>query len=132
MRDKNVSQSSIILQRYSDNKWNSLPTSLLGEDSNYFYFTAQTPGFSPFAITGGTLAKEIVSKTQPAADTKIQPGANVVNAVQNNTAPKTVQASGLTSEQKSEKGKSSNLPVFAMICMIALFLVTFLFRLDKK
>ena len=33
MREKNVNQSSITLQRYSDNKWNSLPTSLLGEDS---------------------------------------------------------------------------------------------------
>ncbi|MDQ1275743.1 MAG: hypothetical protein QG610_1318, partial [Euryarchaeota archaeon] len=75
--------------------------------------------------------KEIMSKTQPAADTKIQPGANVVNAVQNNTS-NTIQASGPKSEQKSEKGKSSNLPVFAMVCIIDLFLVTFLFRLDKK
>ncbi|MDQ1252357.1 MAG: hypothetical protein QG646_1478 [Euryarchaeota archaeon] len=131
MREKNVNQSSITLQRYSDNKWNSLPISLLGEDSSYFYFTAQTPGFSPFAITAGMITKEIVSKTQPTSDAKTQPGANVVNAVQNNTS-NTIQASGPKSEQKSEKGKSSNLPVFAMVCMIALFLVTFLFRLDKK
>jgi PGF-pre-PGF domain-containing protein len=50
--DKNIDRSSITLNRYSDKKWNQLPTSLSGEDERYLYFTAKTPGFSPFAITG--------------------------------------------------------------------------------
>ena len=50
IKDKNIDKSSIILNRYSDNKWNQLPTDLSGEDDSYLYFTAKTPGFSPFAI----------------------------------------------------------------------------------
>ncbi len=52
VQDKNIDKASITLNRYSDMKWNSLPVSLLGEDDKYLYFTAKTPGFSPFAITG--------------------------------------------------------------------------------
>lgn len=38
-------------------KWNPLETVLKGEDTEYLYFEAKTPGFSPFAITGtNTLA----------------------------------------------------------------------------
>ena len=31
---------------------------MLREDNRYLYFTAETPGFSPFAITGKLIAKE--------------------------------------------------------------------------
>ena len=56
IKDRKIEQSSITLNRYSDKKWNQLPTSLLSEDDKYLYFTAKTPGFSPFAITGKTMA----------------------------------------------------------------------------
>jgi PGF-pre-PGF domain-containing protein len=47
-----VSENTITLYRYSEGVWNSLPTTLSREDEVYFYFTAETPGFSPFAISG--------------------------------------------------------------------------------
>src|ERR1035437_1034019 len=64
IQDKNINQSSIILNRYSENKWNQLPTSLSGKDDRYFYFIAKTPGFSPFAITGMTKAEESMTGKQ--------------------------------------------------------------------
>ncbi len=135
MQDKGINRSSIILNRYNDKKWNQLPTSLLSEDNKYLYFTAQTPGFSPFAITDNTIVKETVTQTQPAAETKIQPGTKTETILQNSAISETVQGSEQKSEQnsqqKSDKGKSSNLPIFGMICMIALLLVAFLFKMDK-
>ena len=59
IQDKNINQSSIVLNRYSDNKWNQLPTSLSGKDDRYIYFIAKTPGFSPFAITGTDESRRI-------------------------------------------------------------------------
>ncbi|MBW2675807.1 MAG: PGF-pre-PGF domain-containing protein [Deltaproteobacteria bacterium] len=50
--DNNVDRSTIRLNRYHDGRWNPLPTQLTGEDDAYVYITAQTPGFSVFAITG--------------------------------------------------------------------------------
>jgi len=55
----NIDQSSIILNRYSDRKWSELPTTLLREDDRYLYFTSETPGFSPFAITAKRIVVEI-------------------------------------------------------------------------
>ena len=52
IQSSNINQSSITLNRYSDGVWSQLPTVLVGDDGTYLYFIAQTPGFSPFAITG--------------------------------------------------------------------------------
>ncbi|NOZ76302.1 MAG: PGF-pre-PGF domain-containing protein, partial [Euryarchaeota archaeon] len=35
-----------------NNGWEVLPTSLIGEDADYVYYTGVTPGFSYFAIVG--------------------------------------------------------------------------------
>ncbi len=44
--------ASIKLNRYSEDVWTALPTTRTDEDTAYLYFESQTPGFSPFAITG--------------------------------------------------------------------------------
>jgi PGF-pre-PGF domain-containing protein len=54
VNENNIDRSSIKLNRYHDDKWNSLNTVEITEkeDHDHFYFSAETPGFSPFAITG--------------------------------------------------------------------------------
>lgn len=47
-----VSKDTVTLYRYSEGVWNPLPTTFSREDEVYFYFTAETSGFSPFAISG--------------------------------------------------------------------------------
>ena len=49
--EQGVSKDNVALYRYSEGVWNSLPTTFSREDEVYFYFTAETPGFSPFAIS---------------------------------------------------------------------------------
>ena len=50
--EQEVSEDTVTLYRYSEGSWNPLPTALNKEDETYFYFIAETPGFSPFAISG--------------------------------------------------------------------------------
>jgi len=50
--ENDIDKSTITLCRYSDNTWNALPATPIGGDEDFFYFRAETPGFSPFAITG--------------------------------------------------------------------------------
>lgn len=38
--------------RYEKGEWGALPTSKVGEDDDFVYFEAETPGFSIFAVTG--------------------------------------------------------------------------------
>jgi PGF-pre-PGF domain-containing protein len=49
--EQGISENTITLYRYSEGSWNPLSTALNGQDEAYFYFTAETPGFSPFAIS---------------------------------------------------------------------------------
>ncbi len=105
IQDKNINQSSIVLNRYSDNKWNQLPTSLSGKDDRYLYFIAKTPGFSPFAITGMMIAEESVTGKQNS------------------------EQKGSTST--SGKG-SNNISVLGMICLIACLLAIFMYKINQK
>ena len=79
VQDKLIDKSAIVLNRYSDNAWNQLPTGLSSEDDKYLYFSAQTPGFSPFAITGkstaaGTIESASVNKTKTSNENETQTG----------------------------------------------------------
>ncbi len=46
-----VVQGTVRLNRYHDGDWQSLNTWETGSDDDYYYFRAETPGFSPFSIT---------------------------------------------------------------------------------
>jgi len=79
IKDKDIDQSSIVLNRYSDKKWNELPTTFLNEDDKYLYFKAESPGFSPFAITGEA-TKE--TEIQPEVDINKSNGCTAENVEQ--------------------------------------------------
>jgi methanogen extracellular protein (TIGR04279 family)/PGF-pre-PGF domain-containing protein len=49
--ENHIKIDSLILQHFSDKKWNSLSTEKVSEDTNYIYLIAKTPSFSPFAIS---------------------------------------------------------------------------------
>jgi PGF-pre-PGF domain-containing protein len=102
IQDKNIDQSFIILSRYSDKKWNPLSTNLSGEDDKYLYFTAETPGFSPFAITGKIAAKGFGNEMQPVAVNEIQ-NKPINGSLGNNNGNATANI-----EQTPEQIQSSN------------------------
>jgi PGF-pre-PGF domain-containing protein len=51
LSDNGFEVSEVALFHYSDGKWNKLPTTQTDEDDDFIYFEAETPGFSPFAIS---------------------------------------------------------------------------------
>jgi len=119
IQDKKIDKSSITLKRYSDQKWNQLPTSLLSEDEKYLYFTAQTPGFSPFAITGKTTASR--NGIQPATGNKTQTKPNAVNTAAN------VEQTPEQKQSPNTSGKeSTKMPGFEAVCGIVSLLTVFL------
>lgn len=70
IQDKHVDQDSIILNRYEDKAWVQLPVSLIGEDDRYLYFTAETPGFASFVITGKATLQTQVENVQILAENR--------------------------------------------------------------
>ncbi|MGB9133499.1 MAG: PGF-pre-PGF domain-containing protein [Methanosarcina sp.] len=117
MQDKGIDRSSIVLNRYSDSKWSQLSTSLSGEDDGYMYFTAETPGFSPFAVTSKTAVKE--------SGTEMQSESSTAGIEENteNTADVEQQ-----SENEGNTSKGESTPGFEMIYGIAGFFAVSLYR----
>lgn len=52
--NKGIDSSEIVLYRWNDDKWNALPTAQTNADNKDVYYTAETPGFSAFAISTRT------------------------------------------------------------------------------
>jgi PGF-pre-PGF domain-containing protein len=52
LESENIAENTITLSRYHEGTWEALKTEKYDEDENYLYFTATTPGFSIFAISG--------------------------------------------------------------------------------
>jgi PGF-pre-PGF domain-containing protein len=124
VQDMKIDKLLIILNKYSGKKWNSLPTNLSGEDDTYLYFTAKTPGFSPFAISGKT--KTTQTKTQPLAGYKTQP---TVNDTQNKIVNTTSNVEQITKQKSNtstsgkESTKTSGFEIaYGIFCLLSVFL----------
>ncbi|KKH97020.1 hypothetical protein EO95_06595 [Methanosarcina sp. 1.H.T.1A.1] len=61
VEENNIDVSTITINRFQDEKWNALVTEMTYEDKEYYYFKAETPGFSRYAITGDKLGTEIIT-----------------------------------------------------------------------
>jgi len=118
VQDKNIDQSSITLNRYSNKTWEQLPVSLLKEDNKYLYFTARTPGFSPFAITGKTKVTE--NEIQSAVDdaqNEYTSGNMAINVEQISEQNQNLNASG------KENTKMPGFEIASgIVCLISVFL----------
>jgi PGF-pre-PGF domain-containing protein len=66
-----LESESIVLSRYSDGKWNPLETAFESEDSDYFYYAAKSPGFSPFAILIPGITEIVLSENSSAENTTV-------------------------------------------------------------
>ncbi len=117
IQDKGIDQSSIILDRYNDTKWNELPTTLLSEDNEYLYFAAETPGFSPFAITGKSVAKQTDVKPE-IKDNKEDTGSTASD----------VEPQSENKDNSSTSEKTTSAPGFEMIYGLAGLLVVALHK----
>jgi PGF-pre-PGF domain-containing protein len=117
IKDKKIIPTTIDLYRYNDKKWNKLETSLLNDDDKYLYFTAKTPGFSPFIIKGESTVK---------AGNGNLSNNDTQQAGENNT---TLQVEQKTPTEKSTENKGNKrTPGFETVYGIACLCVLFLYR----
>jgi hypothetical protein len=135
--NKNIDQASIILNRYNETKWDPLSTSLSGEDDTYMYFIAETPGFSPFVITGKMTEKEILTEIPPKPDIQSLEQSNryIGSDVEKKTEQKgsaqteNIQAENTKTGNTSMSGKeNTGLPGFEIVSGIVCLLSVLLHR----
>jgi len=113
--EQGVSKDTVTLYRYSEGVWNPLPTTLSREDGVYFYFTAETSGFSHFAIS----CSEKIIQSVEIPSSKI--GKNqTLN--EENTSEKDKQET-IASDIKKEKTESS--PGFKLDFVVVELLVLY-------
>jgi PGF-pre-PGF domain-containing protein len=109
-------ESTVIMHRYSQGKWNALNTTKTGEDDQYIYYEAKTPGFSPFAITSGKIETIEGNISQPAP----QNSGPSIESNQSGKSGATVGA-GLTFGN-SDWSKYSGAIRFLVVLMVVLFI----------
>ncbi len=92
-----------------------------GEDDKYLYFTAKTPGFSPFAITGKIATElEAVNETQPKPN--IGDSNKIIQAIATNVE----QTREQTQSPNTSGNGSTKTPGFEIVSGIVSLLAVFL------
>jgi PGF-pre-PGF domain-containing protein len=102
-------ESDILMEHFSEDVWNILPTVVTGEDDKYFYFEATTTGFSPFMICVDTSGVRQVNAGSSLENTG-------EDAVSENIVPDAPQ----------DSGQSGDNPVNTLMIISGLIVVTFL------
>ena len=103
MSDNGVDPASISLFHYG-NGWEQLETTQTDEDGDYFYFEAETTGFSPFAIS--TVESSAIQTQDTTVDTQ---------------ADNTVESTDTQQEDSTgSEGNSTDVPALSTIGIIGL------------
>lgn len=127
---QNADPATIVLQRYYNDDWNSLPTTLKSQNSTSYNFVSRTPGFSYFAITF-SLAKNVSNMTANGslAETSNESGYPVSekNELSDNSSQNTSDKNNTAVKIKKESpGQTSVQPsMYLVLIMIILSLVIF-------
>ncbi|MHC1754391.1 MAG: NosD domain-containing protein [Methanosarcina sp.] len=83
VEENNIDVSTIKINRFHGEEWNALVTEMTGEDEEFYYFTAETPGFSRYAVTGDKLGTEIITPAEE--ETGTVTGEEQTNGVEKST-----------------------------------------------
>ncbi len=125
IEDRNINKTSITLNRYNDSKWEQLPVTLSKEDNSFLYFTAQTPEFSFFAITGRSEPEETSVTEEPDSQPDSQFGSKLADLKRENTGAINNSNVELALEKKASA------PGFETFYGVASLLALFLYRRVK-
>ncbi len=117
INENEIDRTSITLNHFSNDRWDVLETLQTGEDDLYLYFEAETPGFSPFAITGQS------TRTVQTAESSTQ-GSNEVR--DSNDAPRSEATSKATQAPEGENEAQVEKKDYSAIIYVAMGIILFL------
>ncbi|WP_440951726.1 PGF-pre-PGF domain-containing protein [Methanococcoides sp. FTZ1] len=122
-----INESSIVIYRYTENRWQALDTREVGEDGSHFYFEAETPGFSPFAIVADV---EDVAKAEDTISTEESKGIVNVSGTVTIDENSGEEASVTGPEETTDPG--SNMVFIVIVIGIVLVLLSISYVLLSK
>jgi hypothetical protein len=80
LEENHISPQNVVMNHQVEKTWTALPTTLVKTENGKAYYTAVSPGFSRFAVTGGTNSSGVVND-------QTQNNPNYGDLVQATTAP---------------------------------------------
>ncbi len=121
LTDKGYGKDTIVLHRYYNNKWAKLTTTRDSQDITYYYYSAESPGFSTFAIT----AEEAPVVTAP-------PPEEAPEEAEENVTTEVPPEETLEEEELEEETKSNTILIVALIAVVIILAVAGYFVKQKK
>lgn len=96
LNDNNYKEDEVVLARYHDGKWNSLSTIVLLRENNQITYSAESPGFSTFAILARNADERAAAagekKAEPKVEEKKEPEVKQIEKKDNKTEQKQPEA----------------------------------------
>lgn len=111
----NIDESTITMYRYDGGAWYPLTTTKVRDDDSYLYFTAKTPGFSPFSITSSS--SSATAATDQIVEMDKEPG-----TIAQTPASGIIPGSASTTRAQENMIPGFMIAVFAVLYIVIIFL----------
>ncbi|MEZ5334616.1 MAG: PGF-pre-PGF domain-containing protein [Methanolobus sp.] len=115
LSENGIDAANVRLMRYTT-QWDELETEVTDEDDDYVYFTALTPGFSPFAIA--------------VPGEEVNTEAETETVVETETTEETTMVTEEAEEETAEE--SSGIPGFEAMTLVSMLGLAFIIRRFKE
>lgn len=116
LEENGIGTDNVVLSHYTGNDWEQLETSVSGEEGDYVYYVAKTPGFSTFAIGSRTISETANLEAEDGTDQELSGETDVTDA-----------------EDNSENEDGQSIPGFEILySVLGISVVTALLRPGKR
>jgi PGF-pre-PGF domain-containing protein len=132
-----ITPDQIVMMRNHDSQWTALPTTLLRQSGDTYYYDATTPGFSYFAIVAGTSTAAVNATvtvttlpttavtTGNATHAAIVTSARTPASMKTSAVPTSAPVTTETTAVPVSTGSSSGFPVLTLLAGICGIVVVF-------
>jgi hypothetical protein len=124
--EKKLTNEDVALLHFENKKWNQLNTLFSSNDGTYSWFSAQTPGFSYFAV-----GEALNTVTSPAVvSAPIKAGEPITSAHSSNE--EVVSSGDAVSSEKVESSSKTRSSFLIWIMLGAIILIVLVFLLTRR
>ncbi len=127
LTDKGYGKNTIALHRYYNNKWTKLTTTRDSQDTTYYYYCAESPGFSAFAITAEKAPVITAPAEEPEEEEPEEAEVTKEEVLVEEEAPAQVEA-----PEEEKEAPSNTTLIVTLIAVIIVFVIVSYFVQEKK
>jgi len=131
LTEKGYGKDNVALHRYYNNKWTKLTTTRDSQDTTYYYYSAESLGFSTFAITAEKAPVTVPAEKEEVPE-EVEEAPEEAEVTEEEVLVEEEAPAQMEAPEEEKEAKPNTTLIITLIAVIIVFIVVGYFVQEKK